>query len=72
MKATQKNICEVLGVHAKGLSFRKTKLHNGCRIRGFMARYALEDLLHTFHVYINKENEVVVLTKGRLSVNGRC
>lgn len=67
LKATQKNISDVLGTNTKGLKFTKQPLGNGFAIRGFMTRYALEDLLSQFHVYINKHNDVVVITKGRLN-----
>lgn len=71
MKASLENIRDVLGVHAKEIKFNKTGLQNGYRLRGFLPRYALEDLSHTFHVYINKQNDVVVITKGRLNVTSR-
>lgn len=71
MKATRKNISDVLGTHAKGIVFNKTKLENGYAMKGFMPRDALTDLMNYFHVYINKKQEVVVLTTGRLNVTSR-
>jgi len=71
MKADLKNIREVLGQHAKDLKFTKTPLENGYKLRGFLSRYALEDLQKFFHVYVNKNNDVVVITTGRLNVTSR-
>lgn len=71
MKADLKNIRDVLGQHAAGIQFKKTDLINGYRLRGFLSRYALEDLQKHFHVYINKQNDVVVITQGRLNVTSR-
>jgi len=71
MKATRKNISDILGVHATGLDFEKTSLSNGFKIKGFMPRDALTDLMNYFHVYISKKQEVVVITTGRLSVTSR-
>lgn len=71
MKATQKNICDVLGVHAEGVTFSKTTLKNGFALKGFLSRYALQDLMNNFHVYVNRKNEVVVVTTGRLNVTSR-
>lgn len=71
MKADLKNIRDTLGIHARGITFTKAPKENGYCLRGFLPRYALEDLQHMFHVYVNKKNDVVVLTKGRLSVTGR-
>lgn len=71
MKADLKNIRDVLGQHAEGIKFTKTDLNNGYKLRGFLSRYALEDLMQTFHVYVNKQNDVVVITKGRLNVTSR-
>lgn len=71
MKATRRNISDVLGVHAEGVKFDKTKLANGYAMSGFMERSALQDLMNNFHVYINKKQQVVAITTGRLSVKGR-
>lgn len=71
MKATKGNICDILGVHATGITFSKQNLKNGFALKGFMNRYALQDLMNNFHVYVNKENAVVVITTGRLNVTGR-
>lgn len=71
MKATRNNISNVLGVHAEKLRFEKTALENGYKIRGFLPRYALQDLMNNFHIYVNKEQDVVVLTPGRLNVTSR-
>lgn len=71
MKATQKNICDVLGVHAKDIKFSKTGLKNGFALEGFLPRYALMDLMNNFHCYINKKQQLVVITTGRLNVTGR-
>lgn len=69
--ASVENIRSVLGQHMEGLKFEETDLHNGQKVRGFMSRFALEDLQKHFHVYINKQNDVVVLTLGRLSVESK-
>ena len=71
IKATQKNVGDVLGVHTKGIKFSKAYKGNGTKIRGFLPRIALEDLMDVFHVYINQKNDVVVLTKGRLSIDNK-
>jgi len=71
MKATQKNICDVLGTNAKELKFSKTNLKNGYRITGFISRNALQDLMNNFHIYVNRQNQIVVLTPGRLDVTSR-
>ena len=71
MKATRKNISDVLGVNAEGVAFSKTSLKNGFALKGFLSRYALTDLMNNFHVYVNKGSEVVVLTTGRLNVTSR-
>jgi len=71
MKATRKNISDILGIHAKGLDFAKTRLENGFALKGFLPRDALTDLMNYFHVYVNRKQEVVVLTTGRLSVTSR-
>lgn len=71
MKADLKNIRDVLGIHAGAVKFTKTHLKNGYLLRGFLPRYALEDLMQFFHVYIDQKNNVVVITKGRLNVTSR-
>ena len=67
MKATQRNICNVLGTNAEGLKFIKAPMHNGYRVRGFISRYRLEEIMQELHVYVNHKNDLMIITKGRLS-----
>jgi len=71
MKATQKNICNVLGTEAKALIFTRMRKGNGYKVRGMMRRYALTDLMNNFHVYIAKDNSVVIITPGRLNTDNK-
>ena len=71
MKATKENIRDILGTTAKGIVFTKSSLKNGYSLKGFLPRHALSDLMNHFHCYINKNQELVVITPGRLSVEGR-
>lgn len=70
MKATLKNIRDVLGIHAADVTFSKTGLKNGFKLRGFLPRDALSDLDHNFHMYF-KDGAMVVITPGRKSVTSR-
>lgn len=70
MKATIINIREVLGVHAKGITFtKKTFPVNGYVLRGFLPRIAIIDLNNNFHIYITKDGGLAVISPGRLSVS---
>lgn len=71
MKASRKNISDTLGHHAAALKFTKAQKENGFCIEGFMPRIAIMDLMNQFHCYINKKQQFVVITTGRLNVNGR-
>ncbi len=70
MKASKKNIRDVLGQHAEGIEFREMNLHNGFALKGFLPRIALQDLDHQFHVYY-KNGEIRVITTGRLRVESK-
>jgi len=70
VKATQENICDVLGVEAKDLKFGHAPKGNGCTIEGFLPRYAIEDLQAVFHCYF-KSPHLVVITKGRLGIDNK-
>jgi len=71
MKATRKNISEVLRTNAKGLEFRKAPADNGFQIIGFLKRSALTDLMNNFHCYINKKAILTVITPGMESTKDR-
>jgi len=72
MKATLKNIHDVLGIHGKGVKFeRKNHPINGYLLTGFLNRNALNDLDHNFHIYMPKGGGLAVITTGRLSVSQR-
>ena len=69
MKATLKNIHEILGVHGKGIKFtKKFNPTNGYSLTGFLNRNAINDLDHQFHIYF-KDGKIHVITPGRLSVS---
>ena len=69
MKATLKNIHEILGIHGKGIKFtKKFNPTNGYSLDGFLNRNALNDLDHNFHIYL-KDGLLNVITPGRLSVS---
>lgn len=71
MEANIENIRNVLGVNAKGIKFtgHQGNLKKGIKLRGFLSRVALDDLMHNFHVYINRQNDVVVMQIGRVKHN---
>ena len=72
MKATLKNIHDILGIHGKGLKFaRKGNPINGYILTGFLPRHAINDLDHNFHIYMPKSGGLAVITTGRLSVSQR-
>ncbi len=72
MKATLKNIHDVLGIHGQGVKFaRKPHPINGYVLTGFLPRIALNDLDHNFHIYMPKGGGLAVITTGRLSVSQR-
>lgn len=69
MKATVKNIRDILGIHAKGIEFtKKVNPTNGYSLNGFLNRVALTDLMNNFHVYI-KDGKTHVISPGRLNVS---
>ena len=69
MKASIKNIRDVLGIHAKGITFtKKINPSNGYSLNGFLSRYALTDLMNNFHVYV-KDGKIHVISPGRLNVS---
>jgi len=69
MKATLKNIRDVLGIHSVGVKFlKKVNPTNGYSLIGFLDRSALSDLMNNFHVYI-KDGKVHVISPGRLNVS---
>jgi len=70
MNASKPNIRNVLGMHARGITFtQKKNPENGFYLEGkILPRYALMDLMNNFHVYF-KEGKIVVITPGRLSVS---
>ncbi len=70
MNASKINIRNVLGIHARGITFKpKKNPENGFYLTGkILPRYALMDLMNNFHVYF-KEGRIVVITPGRLSVS---
>ncbi len=72
MNASKTNIRNVLGMHAKGITFTAKKHpSNGFSLTGkILPRYALMDLMNNFHVYF-KDGKIVVITPGRLSVSQR-
>jgi len=70
MKATLRNIRDVLGIHAKGVQFiKKENPTNGYILRGFLDRNSLNDLDHNFHIYIPRSGGLAVITPGRLNVS---
>ena len=71
MKATKKNIKDVLRTNAKGVNFKSAFAGNGFRLKGFLSRAALTDLMNNFHVYVNKGQEVVVISPGMESTKDR-
>jgi hypothetical protein len=72
MNASKSNIGSILGVHAKGLNFKKKhNPTNGYILSGFLPRVAVMDLMNNFHVYQDKKGGLAVITPGRLSVNQR-
>jgi len=69
MKANIKNIRDILGIHAKGITFtKKANPTNGYALYGFLSRTALTDLMNNFHVYI-KDGDIIVISPGRLNVS---
>ncbi len=66
MKATIKNICDILGYHNRHLKMKSTTNKNGFIIQGFLPRIALHDLMNNFHCYQNNVG-LCVITPGRLS-----
>jgi len=72
MNASKINIRNILGIHAKGITFApKKNPENGFYLTGkILPRYALMDLMNNFHVYF-KDGRIVVITPGRLSVTQR-
>lgn len=71
MKATKKNISDVLRTNARGLKFVKAPAENGYVIKGFLKRSALQDLMNNFHCYINQFSLLVVITPGMESTKDR-
>jgi len=72
MNASKINIRNILGTHARGITFiPKKHPENGFYLTGkILPRYALMDLMNNFHVYF-KDGRIVVITPGRLSVSQR-
>ena len=69
MKATLKNIHDILGIHGKGVKFtKKINPTNGYSLEGFLNRTSINDLDHQFHIYF-KDGKIHVITTGRLSVS---
>jgi hypothetical protein len=69
MKATKQNIRDVLGVHARGINFERKNPINGFILKGFLPRYAINDLDHNFHIYMPKSGGLAVVTTGRLNAS---
>ena len=70
MKASKKNIRDILGINAKNLRMTpKTNPANGYLLSGFLNRNALSDLMNNFHIYITKQGNVAVVSPGRLQVS---
>ena len=67
MHASKSNICDILGTNTNGLKITRAPAENGWKLKGFLNRFALNDLNNNFHIYMNHSGELVVLTPGRLN-----
>ena len=71
MKATKPNIGNVLRTNMTGIKMTTAPAKNGYCLTGFLKRSALQDLMNNFHCYINKKQQLVVLTPGMESTEDR-